>query len=126
MTGVGRRPLLGSPFALALLASPALAQGRRREPPRDEAWAAAWAASAHGPYPSGNPQRPAGTGLCLPDPGGGRARPDHAHDDPPGFLGPAARLRFSNAFGTRPLVIQGVQVGLQGVGGNVARGTARR
>ena len=126
MTGVGRRPLLQAPLALALLASPAFAQDRRRRgPPREGAWACAWAASAHGPYPSGNPSAQPDQSFAFP------AAAEGARDQTlrlmvrPDIWGPAARLRFSNAFGTRPLTIDGVFVGLQGMGGNVARGTNR-
>ena len=131
MTGVGRRPLLGVPFALALLSSPALlsstaqAQDRRRGAQPDGAWTGAWAASAHGPYPSGNPSAQPDQAFAFPTPAEGARDQTMRMMVRPDIWGPSARLRFSNAFGTRPLVIQGVHVGLQGVGGNVARGTNR-
>lgn len=125
MTGVGRRSLLGAPFALALVSSPVLAQDRRRGPPRDGVWAGAWTASAHGPYPSGNPSAQPDQSFAFPAPAEGARDQTMRMMVRPDIWGPAARLRLSNAFGTRPLVIQAVHLGLQGVGGNVARGTNR-
>lgn len=125
MTGIGRRSLLGAPLALAVVSSPALAQDRRRGPPRDGVWAGAWAASAHGPYPSGNPSAQPDQSFAFPDPPAGARDQTMRMMVRPDIWAPAARLRFSNVFGTQPLVIQGVHVGLQGVGGNVARGTNR-
>lgn len=125
MTDVSRRSLLGAPVVLAAVSSPALAQDRRRGPPRDGAWAGAWTGSAHGPYPSGNPSAQPDQSFAFPTPAEGARDQTMRMMVRPDIWGPAARLRFSNAFGTRPLRIQGVQVAVQGVGGNLLRGTGR-
>jgi len=126
MTGVGRRSLLHAPLALGALAVPAQAQDRQRvSPPAEGVWIGSWTASAHGPYPSGNPSAQPDQSFAFPNAAEGARDQTLRLMLRPDIWGPAARLRFSNAFGTRPLVIDGVFVGLQGVGGNIARSTNR-
>ena len=126
MTGVGRRPLLRAPLALGLLASPALAQGRSGPSMSfDGPWVGSWTASAHGPYPSGNPSAQPDQGFAFPNPTEGARDQTLRLMLRPDFWGAAARLRFSNAFGTRPVTIDGVHVGLQTMGGSVMRGANR-
>jgi lysophospholipase L1-like esterase len=90
---------------------------------RAEHWVATWAASPHGPYPSGNPS----------------AQPDltavfenaEAVDQTfrlvvkPDLWGPSVRLRFTNVFGSRAVTFDDVFVGVQASGGTVAAGTNR-
>lgn len=90
-------------------------------------WATSWAASAQGPYPSGN-------GSAQPDlrfafPSGGMVG---ARDQTfrlivkPDIWGPTARLRFSNVFGTKPVTFDGVFAGNHDSGGAVVPGTNRQ
>jgi lysophospholipase L1-like esterase len=44
----------------------------------------------------------------------------------PGLWGPQIRLRFANTFGTQPVVLDDLFVGLQATGGTVAAGTNQR
>ena len=85
----------------------------------------AWAGSVHGPYPSGNPV----------------AQPvlDHVFDAQrgatdqtfrlivrPALWGPQVRLRFANTFGTQPVMLDDLFVGLQAAGGTIVAGTNQR
>lgn len=137
MTGQDRRrrPLLRAAFALALFAFPAMAQPNQAPPrrgnaataptARGETWVATWAASAHGPYPSGNPSAQPDQGFAFPQPAEGARDQTFRMMVRPDLWGRSMRFRFTNAFGARPLVIDGAHVGLQAMGGNVARGTTR-
>jgi lysophospholipase L1-like esterase len=90
-----------------------------------EVWATAWAAAVHGPYPVGNPSAQPDQSFAFPDPSRG------AHDQTfrlvlrPDLWGKRARLRFSNAFGNRPLLLDGVHVGLQRGAGTLLPGSNR-
>ena len=93
--------------------------------PRGQVWVTAWAGSLHGPYPSGNPV----------------AQPvlDHVFDAQrgatdqtfrlivrPALWGPQVRLRFANTFGTQPVMLDDLFVGLQSAGGTLVAGTNQR
>ena len=123
MNDISRRLLMQVLAAAPLLGSTALAQGT--QPGRRESWVATWTASAHGPYPSGNPSAQPEQGFAFPDPAAGARDQTFRLMIRPDLWGRTIRLRFTNAFGTQPLAIDNVQVGLQGAGGSVARGTSR-
>ena len=101
-------------LAAAAAASPALAQAA-------EAWATSWAASIQGPYPVGNPSAQPNQSFAFPTP--------QANDQSfrliirPTVWGRQARLRFSNALGTRPLTLDGGFIGLQLGGGTLLPGS---
>ena len=88
-------------------------------------WATAWLGAAHGPYPAGNPSAQPDQRFAFPNPARG------AHDQSfrlilrPDIWGNAARLRFSNVMGSRPLIIDGVYAGLQDAGSGIVPGTNR-
>lgn len=80
-----------------------------------------WAASPHGPYPSGN-------AVAQPDLAG--ILPGGVADDQtfrlivkPDVFGQHARLRFSNAFGSQPVTLDGVYAGLHATAGSIVPGT---
>jgi lysophospholipase L1-like esterase len=108
--------------ALLLIAGSRV-DARAQAPGRGEKWAAAWVASPHGPYPSGNASAQPDLSLALP----GAA----AHDQTfrmmvkPDRWGRVIRIRLTNVFGTAPLMVDGMFVGLQASGGRVAVGTNR-
>jgi lysophospholipase L1-like esterase len=92
-------------------------------------WVASWAASAHGPYPSGNASAQPVLQFAIESSGSGEAgavdqtfrlviRPD--------LWGKSGRLRFSNAFGARAVTFDNVFIGLQSSAGNLAAGTNSR
>jgi lysophospholipase L1-like esterase len=94
--------------------------------PRGKAWVASWAASAHGPYPSGNASaQPLLDSVFEPAERGATdqtfrliVRPD--------LWGDRVRLRFANTFGTQAVTFDDVFVGVQGTGGNIVAGTNER
>lgn len=93
---------------------------RREAAAAEGVWIASWAASAHGPYPSGNPSAQPDQGFALPDPALGARDQSMRMMIRPDLWGPAMRVRFTNAFGTKPLVVADAFLGLQGQGGNLA------
>ena len=90
-----------------------------------ERWAVAWAASQHGPYPSGNAAAGPELKFAFPDPRTGAHEQTFRLIVKPSMWGKRLRLRFSNAFGTQALTIDDVYVGLQATGGNLVPGTNR-
>jgi len=109
-------------FAIGCLA--AMSTAHPRATLRADHWVAAWAASPHGPYPSGNPSAQPDLSSVLEN--------AEAVDQTfrlivkPDLWGKSARLRFTNVFGARTVVIDDVFVGVQSSGGNVAAGTNRQ
>jgi lysophospholipase L1-like esterase len=86
-------------------------------------WAAAWAASPQGPYPSGNATAQPELRFALPSPEAGATDQTFRLIVRPDVWGPEARIRLSNVFGTKPLTFDGVFIGLAGTGGAVVAGT---
>ncbi len=78
-----------------------------------QTWATAWCASVQGPYPVGNPSAQPDQSFAFPDPATGACDQTLRLVVRPDVWGRQARLRFSNAFGTRPLRLEGVHAGLQ-------------
>jgi lysophospholipase L1-like esterase len=97
----------------------------RYEAAADGAWVATWSASAHGPYPVGNATAGPDLRFALPDPAVGATNQTFRLMIRPGLWGPRMRFRFANTFGSQPVTLDGVFVGLQASGGRVARGTTR-
>ncbi len=89
------------------------------------AWATVWAASAQGPYPSGNASAQPDQRFALPEPARGASDQTLRMVVKPSLWGRQARFRFSNAFGTRPLQLNGGFVGLQHGGATVLAGSNR-
>jgi lysophospholipase L1-like esterase len=143
MTGIGRRAVALGAAALATAAPEAEAQERRDRDPRRQAqrgerrpetraeqrdapaspaiWVATWAASAHGPYPAGNPSAQPDQSFVFPDAAEGARDQTLRLMLRPDLWGREMRVRFTNAFGTRPLVVADAFLGLQGMGGNLVR-----
>src|SRR3954452_11229891 len=86
-------------------------------------WAATWTASAHGPYPVGNPSAQPELKFAFPLPEQGARDQTFRLVIRPDVWGSQARIRLSNAFGTRPVTFDGVFVGLQESGSAVVEGT---
>jgi lysophospholipase L1-like esterase len=123
MTEFSRRLLLQAGLVSALPVMPSLAQAAPAV--SRGLWSASWAASAHGPYPSGNPNAQPDQSFAFPDAQAGARDQSFRMMVRPSLWGRSVRLRFSNAFGTRPLVLDGVFIGLQSFAGNVAPRTNR-
>ena len=91
---------------------------------RDDHWVVSWAASPHGPYPSGNPSAQPDLSAAFEN--------SEAVDQTfrlivrPSLWGSSIRLRLTNVFGSRAVVFDDVFVGMQSSGGNIATGTNRQ
>ena len=88
-------------------------------------WVVSWAASAHGPYPVGNPSAQPNQKFAFPSPTAGANDQTFRLIVRPDLWGPQARLRFTNVFGTKPVTFDGVFVGLQMGGAGLVKGTNR-
>ena len=86
-------------------------------------WVVSWAASAHGPYPVGNPSAQPNQKFAFPSPAAGANDQTFRLIVRPDIWGAQARLRLSNVFGTKPVTFDGVFVGLQMGGPGVVKGT---
>lgn len=95
-----------------------LAQGQK--------WVASWSASAHGPYPSGNASAQPVLQYAIESPEVGANDQSFRLMIRPELWGKRGRLRFSNAFGTKPVTFDDVFVGLHSSAGNVAAGANLR
>ncbi|MBM3394682.1 MAG: lysophospholipase [Betaproteobacteria bacterium] len=89
-------------------------------------WVTSWAASVQGPYPAGNPSAQPDLRLAFPEPGVGARNQSFRLMVAPTLWGRQARLRFSNALGTRPLELDGVYVGLQANAATLVPGSNRQ
>ena len=88
-------------------------------------WATSWAASVHGPYPVGNPSAQPVQKFAFPTPETGARDQTFRLIVLPDVWGKQARLRFSNAFGTKPVTIDGVFAGLQHTSATLVVGSNR-
>ncbi|WP_159998903.1 GDSL-type esterase/lipase family protein [Roseomonas sp. 18066] len=93
--------------------------------PAGQGWATAWAGSAQGPYPIGNPSAQPNQSFAFPDAAEGARDQSFRLVLRPDLWGRSARLRFSNAFGSRPLRLAGVHAGLQLGGATLVPGSNR-
>ena len=108
-----------------LLALCFLAIGPARGEAKMPHWATSWTGSAQGPYPIGNPSAQPDQRFAFPSPETGARDQTLRLMVKPSLWGPRARLRFSNAFGTKPVTFDGVFVGLQRSGSVLVPGTNR-
>ena len=69
-------------------------------------WVTSWAASAQGPYPVGNPSAQPDQRFAFPDPEKGARNQTFRMMVRPDVWGRQARLRFSNAFGTKAVTFR--------------------
>jgi lysophospholipase L1-like esterase len=106
---------------LLLSASPALSQSSAS----GQKWVTSWTGSVHGPYPLGFPSLPPDMKFAIPDPAKGAEDQTFRLIVKPDLWGSRMRLRFSNVHGTKPLVLDGVYLGVQASAGNLVRGTNR-
>ena len=107
--------LLITLLAPILLPSPLFAQQ----------WTASWTASAHGPYPIGNPTGQLELKYAFPAPEQGAKDQTFRLIVRPDAWGQQTRIRLSNAFGTQPVTFDAAYVGLQESGSAIVAGTNR-
>ena len=86
-------------------------------------WTTAWAASVQGPYPVGNVSLPTRLDQVFPSPESGARNQSFRLIVRPDVWGPQARIRLSNALGTKPVTFDDVFVGVQLSGSAVLEGT---
>jgi lysophospholipase L1-like esterase len=88
-------------------------------------WVTSWAGSVQGPYPVGNPSAQPDQRFAFPVPANGASNQTFRMIVRPDVWGRQARLRFSNAFGIRPLTLDDVHVGLALGGPSLIKGSNR-
>jgi len=88
-----------------------------------EKWVVSWTGSAQGPYPVGNPSAQPDQRFAFPSPQAGANDQTLRLIVRPDIWGREARLRLSNAFGTKPVTFDGVFVGLHIGGAALLHGT---
>ena len=122
-----RRVLSAVCVSLFVCAAALLGEAVSGQPARQgEKWAASWAASPHGPYPSGNPSAQPDLAAAFETAEDGAVDQTFRLIVKPDLWGKTARLRLTNVFGTRAVTFDDVFVGLQSSGGTVMAGTNRR
>lgn len=89
------------------------------------AWVASWAASIHGPYPTGNPTAMPDMSRVFPDAARGARDQTFRLIVRPTLWGRETRIRLSNALGAQAVTFDGVHIGLQSAGAQLAAGSNR-
>src|SRR5438128_8026019 len=75
-------------------------------------WVVSWAGSVQGPYPVGNPSAQPDMKLAIPSAETGARDQSFRMIAKPEIWGREARIRLSNALGTKPVTFDDVFVGL--------------
>jgi lysophospholipase L1-like esterase len=114
------RPLVG-----LLTASLLFAFAQAASAADAKTWVVAWTASVQGPYPVGNPSAQPDQKFAFPDPAIGARDQTFRLMLRPDLWGRQARIRLSNAFGTKPVTFDDVHVGLQWGSSARVRGSNR-
>src|SRR5436309_2044180 len=94
-------------------------------PAAGQKWVTTWAASVQGPYPVGNPSVQPNLRFAFPSPETGARDQTFRLIVHPDLWGTQTRLRFSNAFGTKPLTLDGVFAGTHLAAASVVARTNR-
>jgi lysophospholipase L1-like esterase len=109
---------------LMLIVASSIHAAARQDGPRGrQKWVASWAASVQGPYPSGNASAQPVLDFAFDSPERGASDQTFRLIIKPDLWGDRIRLRFSNAFGTQPVTLDGAFVGVQASGGTIVPGT---
>lgn len=88
-----------------------------------KAWVASWAASPQGPYPAGWPVAQPDLSFALPHGDtDGAANQTFRLIVKPDLWSKVIRLRLSNTFGSRPVTLGAVSVGIQSAAGSILAG----
>lgn len=89
----------------------------------NEHWVVSWTGAVQGPYPVGNPSAQPEQKFAFPEPAAGARDQTFRLIVRPDIWGRQARIRLSNAFGTKPVTFDGVYVGLQSGSAALIRGS---
>jgi lysophospholipase L1-like esterase len=108
---------------IVAVAAPAWAQSARL--PTGQKWAATWAASVHGPFPSGNPSAQPDLTYAFPVPAEGAVGQSFRLIVRPDLWGNRVRIRLANTFGTQPVTFDAIHVGVSASAGSLVKGTNR-
>ena len=108
---------------IVAVAPPAL--GQRAQRAGGDKWIATWAASVHGPYPSGNASAQPDLTFAFPDASQGATDQSFRLIVRPDLWGDRMRIRLSNTFGTQPITFDAVHVGISAGAGAIVKGTNR-
>lgn len=108
---------------IVVSAWPVWAQDSRM--PAGQKWVATWAASVHGPYPSGNASAQPDLKFALPDPAQGAVDQSFRLIVKPDLWGDRFRIRLSNAFGTQTISFDQIYIGVSATSGNIVKDTNR-
>ncbi len=106
------------------MASATSAQSSARLP-AGQKWAATWAASVHGPYPSGNASAQPDLKFAFPVAAEGAVDQSFRLIVKPDLWGDRFRIRLANTFGTQTLTFDAIYIGVSATGGNIVKGTNR-
>lgn len=93
--------------------------------PTGQKWAATWAASVHGPYPSGNPSAQPDLTFAFPAPAEGADDQSFRLIVKPDLWGERFRIRLANTFGTQAIIFDGIFIGMHATAGSIVKGTNR-
>lgn len=91
-----------------------------------EPWVVSWVGSAHGPYPAGNASAQPDLKLAFPSPENGARDQSFRLIIKPELWGREARIRLTNAFGSKPVVFDDVYLGLHQSSSAVLGGSNQR
>jgi lysophospholipase L1-like esterase len=86
-------------------------------------WVTSWTGSVQGPFPVGNSSAQPDQRFAFPFPANGSRDQTFRMMLRPDVWGRQARLRFTNALGTKPLALDGIYVGLQLGGPALVKGS---
>lgn len=93
--------------------------------PGAQPWVVSWAASIHGPYPTGNPSAMPDMSRVFPDAARGASDQTFRLIVRPTLWGRETRIRLSNVLGSRPVTFDGIHIGLQASGAQLTAGSNR-
>ena len=120
-----KRPRTIVSLVVAIASTAFLAGAQVDRMPRGQKWVATWAASVHGPYPSGNPSAQPDLKYAFPDPAQGAVDQSFRLIVKPDLWGDRVRIRLANTFGTQPIAFAQIYVGVSATSGNIVGGTNR-
>ncbi len=120
-----RNPAILAAISLAVAVHSVLAAQTRAPILAGQKWVATWAASVHGPYPSGNPSAQPDLKFAFPAPAEGAVDQSFRLIVKPDLWGDRFRIRLANTFGTQSIAFSAIYIGVSSSGGTIVKGTNR-
>lgn len=102
--------------AVVLISASGTVRAQTAQSAASQGFVAAWTASAHGPYPVGNPTAQPELKFALPSAEHGATDQSFRLIVRPDVWGTEARIRLSNAFGTKPVTFNSVTMAMRSSG----------